>query len=297
MIIDSHCHGGAGFGLTDPWSGRPLLENYLRRASAAGITHSVLFANFHDDYARANRIVAGLVNRHPQRFFGFAYVHARRDQGRIFDMVRTAVEHYGFVGIKTHRHDARISREVCEVARTFALPVLCDVENELGVVDWLARDYPDVSFIIPHLSSFSENWRAQTAFLERLEFCPNIHTDSSGVRFFDVLARAVERCGPAKILFGSDGPWLHPGLELAKIRALRLPPAQERLILGENFLKLTGLNAAPAAVALAANPPDAAPPGASARSGRSRSGGAPLVANCPPPRPRQAGSPSPRPSG
>jgi predicted TIM-barrel fold metal-dependent hydrolase len=64
-----------------------------------------------------------------------------------------------------------------------------------------------------------------------------------------VLARAVERCGPRKILFGSDGPWLHPGLELAKIRALRLPPDQERLILGDNFLRLTGLNAAPERIA------------------------------------------------
>jgi hypothetical protein len=190
--------------------------------------------------------------------------------------------------------DARISREVCEVARTFALPVLCDVENELHVVDWLARDYPDVRFIIPHLSSFAENWRAQTAFLERLESCPNIHADSSGVRFFDVLARAVECCGPEKILFGSDGPWLHPGLELAKIRALGLPSVQEQLILGGNFLRLTGLKAAPA---FAANLPAAVPPGASAGFGRSRSGGAPPVADYPPPRPRQAGSPSPRPSG
>ncbi|HWP00009.1 MAG TPA: amidohydrolase family protein [Methylococcus sp.] len=245
MIIDSHCHAGAGFGLADPWTGRPLLEKYLHRASAAGITHSVLFANFHDDYAVANRIVAGIVNRDPGRFFGFAYVHAQRDRGRILQMVRTAVEEYGFVGIKVHRHDARISREVCEAARAFALPVLYDVENELRVLDWLARDYADVSFIIPHLSSFMENWRAQTAFLDRLESYPNLYADSSGVRFFDLLERAVERGGPHKILFGSDGPWLHPGVELAKIRALGLPVEQERLILGENFLALITAGAVP----------------------------------------------------
>ena len=37
---------------------------------------------------------------------------------------------YGFVGIKVHRHDARITREVCEVARAFGLPVLYDVMGE-----------------------------------------------------------------------------------------------------------------------------------------------------------------------
>jgi predicted TIM-barrel fold metal-dependent hydrolase len=158
------------------------------------------------------------------------------------------VEVYGFVGIKVHRHDARITAEVCEAARAYALPILYDVETELQILDWLANAYPDISFIIPHLSSFKENWRAQTAFLTKLESYPNLYADSSGVRFFDLLDRAVDRCGPGRILFGSDGPWLHPGLELAKIRALQLPPEQERLILGENFLKLTGVGAVDSSV-------------------------------------------------
>lgn len=242
MIIDSHCHGGAGFGLRNPWSRRPFLEAYLSRAREAGITHTVLFANFHDDYTIANRIVARIVNSHPKRFYGFAFVHARRDRGRIRGMVRKAVEEYGFVGIKVHRHDARISREVCEAAQAYALPVLYDVEGELPMVDRLAAEYPDVSFIIAHLSSFTENWRAQAAFLDQLERYENIHADTSGVRLFDLIVRAVQHCGARKLLFGSDGPWLHPALELANIRALKLPAAQVRLILGENFLRLIGIS-------------------------------------------------------
>jgi len=66
----------------------------------------------------------------------------------------------------------------------------------------------------------------------------NIYTDTSGVRRFDLLAQAVQRAGPGKILFGSDGPWLHPGVELAKVRLLGLPPMQEAAVLGGNFLKL-----------------------------------------------------------
>ena len=41
------------------------------------------------------------------------------------------------------------------------------------------------------------------------------------------------------MLFGSDGPWLHPGVELHKIRLLGLAPAGARLVLGENLLRLT----------------------------------------------------------
>jgi predicted TIM-barrel fold metal-dependent hydrolase len=40
------------------------------------------------------------------------------------------------------------------------------------------------------------------------------------VRQFDHLAEAVRRAGVHKLLFGSDGPWLHPGVELAKVREL-----------------------------------------------------------------------------
>jgi uncharacterized protein len=245
MIIDSHCHAGAGFGLTDFWSRRPLLEKYLRRAKAAGITHSLLFANFHDDYAIANKAVADIVFSQPARFYGFAYVHAVRDKGRIDQLVRTAVEEYGFVGIKVHRRDARITSEICEVARELSLPILYDATDEVSVVDWLGNHYPDVSFIIPHLSSFMENWRAQKAFLPRLESYPNIHTDTSGVRFFDLVDRAVQFAGPHKVLFGSDGPWLHPGVELAKVRALGLSKPEESLVLGENFLRLIGRTGAP----------------------------------------------------
>ena len=41
------------------------------------------------------------------------------------------------------------------------------------------------------------------------------------------------------MLFGSDGPWLHPGVELAKVRALGLSRDDEGLVLAGNFLRLT----------------------------------------------------------
>jgi len=148
------------------------------------------------------------------------------------------VEEHGFVGLKVHRHDARITREICEVARAYRLPVLYDVMGEVSVCELLATEYPDVPFIIPHLGSFADDWRAQLAFLDPLARHPNIFTDTSGVRRFDLLEQAVKRGGARKILFGSDGPWLHPGVELAKVKALGLSPADERLVLGDNFLRL-----------------------------------------------------------
>jgi hypothetical protein len=223
MIIDCHCHAGTGDGLTGPWDTRASLSRYLRWAERAKIDRTVLFAAFHSDYAVANREVARLVAARPNRFFGFAFVHPVRDRGRVFRMVEEAVRVHGFVGIKVHRHDGRITREIC-----------------VSVVELLATEYPNVNFIIPHLGSFADDWQAQIALIDHLVRHPNIYTDTAGVRRFDVLEQAVARAGPAKFLFGSDGPWLHPGVERAKIDALEIGSQARAMILGGNFLRLAG---------------------------------------------------------
>jgi predicted TIM-barrel fold metal-dependent hydrolase len=260
MIIDSHCHAGQGDGFTGPWDTSAPLGKYLERAAAAGIDKTVLMAAFHSDYAVANRQVGRLVASNPDRFFGFAFVHPVHDRGRVQRLVQESVERFGFVGIKVHRHDGRITREICDVALGLSLPVLYDVMGEVSVCELLAEEYPDVNFIIPHLGSFADDWRAQLALIDHLERHPNIYTDTSGVRRFDLLVQAVRRAGPAKILFGSDGPWLHPAVELAKVHALALPPRSERLVLGGALLRLIG-GAAPADLAHTQAPRAADEPG------------------------------------
>ncbi len=239
MIIDSHCHAGKGDGLTGPWDTDAPLGAYLRRAARAGIGRTVLFAAFSSDYRAANAGVGHIVAKRPDRFSGYAMVNAARDAGRIGAMVREAVTGWGACGIKVHRHDARITREVCEVARSFALPVLYDVMGEAFPMELVAPEYPDVALVIPHLGSFADDWRAQRTVIDLLARHPNVYADTAGVRRFDLLAEALRRAGPRKVLFGSDGPWLHPAVELSKIRVLGLLPYQERLVLSGNWLRLT----------------------------------------------------------
>ena len=264
MIIDCHCHAGKGDGLIGPWDTAASLDQYLPRAARAGIDRTVLLAAFHSDYAVANREVARIVASRPDRFYGFAFINPERDRGRVFGMIETAVREYNFRGVKVHRHDGRITREICAAARAFGLPVLYDVMGEAPVCELLAREYPDVDFIIPHLGSFADDWRAQLGVIDHLTRHPNIYADTSGVRRFDLLEQAVRRAGARKLLFGTDGPWLHPAVELSKIRALNLSPADERLVLGGNFLRLISrvrqpLSAPDSAMATASPAPPPAP--------------------------------------
>jgi predicted TIM-barrel fold metal-dependent hydrolase len=245
VIIDCHCHAGKGDGLTGPWDTDAPLGDYLRRATAAGIARTVVFPAFHSSYAQGNAELARIVAALPDRLWGFAMVHPAQDRGQVRAMIRTAVERYGFRGIKVHRHDAPITREVCEAARDYRVPLLYDITGDVAAIELLAHEYPDVAFIIPHLGSFADDWRAQLGVIDHLVRHRNVHADTSGVRRFDMLQQAVRRAGPHKILFGSDGPWLHPGVELTKIRALGLARRDEDLVLGGNLLRLLARQQSP----------------------------------------------------
>jgi uncharacterized protein len=238
MIIDIHCHAGKGDLLTAPWNTDAPLEVYLRRARGAGIERTIVFPAFHTDYATANRELAGIVARWSPRLIGFAMVNGKTDSGRVREMVHEAVVRHGFRGLKIHGHEALPTREVCDAARDFSLPIIVDVAGKAHVIDMFAPQYPDVNFIIAHLGSFGDDWRAHERVIEQMARYPNVYSDTSGVRRFDYLVRAIKLAGSRKLVFGSDGPWLHPALELHKIRLLGLSPANEASVLGGNARRL-----------------------------------------------------------
>jgi len=242
MIIDGHCHAGRGERLTAPWNTVAPLGRYLRRARSAGIDRTVVFPPFAGDYAVANAEVARIVASHPGRLIGYAGVHARRDAGRVRELVGRAVREYGMRGIKVHRLDAPATREVCEAAGAFGVPLLYDVAGQPELLEQAAPQYPWLTFVVPHLGSFADDWRAHQRLIDQLGRLPNVLADTSGVRRFDYLVQAIRRAGPTRLVFGSDGPWLHPGVELAKIRLLGLDPTHEALILGGNLRRLLRLD-------------------------------------------------------
>jgi predicted TIM-barrel fold metal-dependent hydrolase len=238
MIVDFHCHAGRGDQLTAPWNTTAPLGNYLRRARRAGIARTVVFPAFHTNYAVANRELQRIVDRGGRRLIGFAMVNPKTDAGRIRDMVREAVTGFGFRGLKIHGHEAMPTREVCEAAREFGVPIIVDVAGKAHVIDMFAPEYRDVTFVIAHLGSFADDWRAHARVVEQLARYPNVYADTSGVRRFDYLVDAVKRAGARKLIFGSDGPWLHPAIELQKIRLLGLSRTAEARVLGGNALRL-----------------------------------------------------------
>jgi predicted TIM-barrel fold metal-dependent hydrolase len=230
MIIDGHCHAGRSDALTAPWTTGAPLAAYLRRARAAGIDRTVIMPTFPADSIRANREVAAIAARRPDKFTAFAWVHPRRDAGRVDEVLDLAVADR-MRGVKVHAHDASPGRELCEAAAQRGLPVLVDVLGRAHLIELFATEFPQVTFIVPHLGSFGDDWRAHRTVIDALARHENLYTDTSGVRRFDYLVEAVRR-HPDRVIFGSDGPWLHPALELEKIRLLGLDARAEAAVCG-----------------------------------------------------------------
>jgi predicted TIM-barrel fold metal-dependent hydrolase len=230
--------------MTAPWTTAARLDRYLRRARAAGIDRTVVMPTFASSTRRANAELAHLIRTSPSRLIGFAWIHPKRDAGRVEDLVGEATR-LGLSGIKVHASDALPTREVCEAAARHGLPVLVDVFAKSHAIEMFAPEYKSVPFIVAHLGSFADDFRAHLGVIDSLVRHPNVYADTSGVRRFDYLVEAVRRAGARKLLFGSDGPWLHPALELQKVRLLGLSPDHERLILGENLLRLLPGSRAP----------------------------------------------------
>ena len=157
MIIDFHCHAGRGDLMTAPWNTIAPLESYLSRARNAGIERTVVLPAFHTDYVTANRELARIVAHWRPRLIGFAMVNAKTDAGRVREMVREAVMRHGFRGLEIHGHDAMPTREVCEAAREFSVPIIVDVVGKAHVIDIFVEQDPDVTFVIAHLGSFSDD--------------------------------------------------------------------------------------------------------------------------------------------
>ena len=240
MIIDCHCHAGKGDGLTGPWDTAAPLEQHMRRAAQAGIDRTVLFAAFHSDYAIANREVGPHRHAPPGPLLRLRLRPRRaRSRPRVRAGGRGVSQDTASSGSRCTATTRGSRARSARWRAPFALPVLYDPIGEVSVVELLATEYPDVAFIIPHLGSFADDWRAQLALIDHLVRHPNVYTDTSAIRRFDLLEQAVRRAGARKMLFGSDGPWLHPGVELAKVACPRAAGRRmKQQVLGGNFLRL-----------------------------------------------------------
>jgi predicted TIM-barrel fold metal-dependent hydrolase len=238
MIIDSHVHAGQAADLRESWNTFNDIEVSLRRMDQVGIDKAVVLPIGHGDFRRANRRTAEIVARHPDRLVGYAKVSQAEDAGRIDEMLDEAFGPLGLVGLKLHGHP---NREVMDAAKRHGVPVLVDPKHEPAPLRYAAEEYPEVPIIIAHLGSFlSQHHTAHQQSVWLARTFQNVYLDTSSVNLFEWLETALAELGPDRLIFGSDGPGLHCGVELARIRFLDLDEDGREKVLWRNIARLVG---------------------------------------------------------
>lgn len=235
LVIDCHCHAGKGETMTAPWTSYADPQVTLRRAAEAGIDRTVIFPISNPTYDKANREIADLVAKHPDRFIGFAKHDPETEAGRIRRMLAQEVREMGLKGLKLHKLP---TREVLDTVAELKIPILY---HPAKVSDFhqIAALYPEIPFIMAHLGSFaSANYAEHIAAIDAARRYPNVYLETSSVVFFEFLEQAVRELPPEKVLFGSDGPLVDSRVELFKIRLLKLSPEHEAKVLSGNILRL-----------------------------------------------------------
>jgi uncharacterized protein len=129
--------------------------------------------------------------------------------------------------------------DLVEIAADHGHPVyvVCIGRPGSGAADLgaLADKFPDVTFVLGHCGFIGIDLHSIGVIADR----PTIWAETSGC-YTAVAAAAIRRLGPDRVLFGTEYPVQHHGVEVAKLRALDLDPDVLRRVAWTNAHRLLG---------------------------------------------------------
>lgn len=239
MIIDCHVHVKGG----DTYRREFTADRILQTMDEAGIDQSVIFSICIPS-RESNDLTMHCYRQAPDRFIPFAHVWVEDGAQAVAELDR-AVNSLGCRGLKLHMGEIVGERSVepfipvCEAAREMDIPVLIDFGEELGIARELIEAVPDMKLIVAHLGSSRQETLIDKLIALALEY-PQIVTDMSYCFCPWKIPEAIERLGADRILFGSDGPLVHPAIALAAVNVCKLSPEDYEKITWRNIERLLG---------------------------------------------------------
>ena len=256
-------------------------KGLVQEMEEAGIDKTVLLALDYDIFFKSkigykgyNNYVAGIVEKYPDKFIGFAGIDPRRgiesivELERCLDIGMTGVKLWPLAGFYPDNPDFY---PFYERIQELDVPLLCHTGsspphtymkyNRPIFIDTIAVDFPKIKIIMAHVSNPWTNEALHVAGKNQ-----NVYVDISSYQltykispliFFQTLISAKMSCGVKKVLFGSDWPIFTPILSQKEwvecIEKMKVPPAikmmglpdftdkEKKMILGENAAKIFGL--------------------------------------------------------
>ncbi len=240
MIVDAHLH------VDDiPALGWQLgAELCVRRLDEAGIDRGVVMTivDAPEVNPGAIELVAEACARFPDRLWAFARIHPWYGD-RAVALLERAFE-LGFKGLKLHpvstiAHPAgEETLRLIRAAAAHGAPTLFHCGDDpmatpLAIAA-AAAACPGATIVLGHMGGYFHVDEA----IDVAERYDNVVLETSAMPYPAKIREAVERIGADRVIYGSDGPVCSPPLEVEKVRLAGLTPAAQRLVLGENALRL-----------------------------------------------------------
>ena len=156
-----------------------------------------------------NDVVIEAVKKYPDRFVGYCFVNPAT-QNNTAEIAEKYLAEPGIVGIKAHPfwHDYPIEslKDVAAICEEKARPLLVHMGvGDRGDFAYLHKNFPRLKVIYAHLGIPYSH-----AVCEEAKHNDNVYVDMSNTEYSDGanLKMCVDKIGPEKILFGSDGPYM-----------------------------------------------------------------------------------------
>jgi len=245
MIIDAHVHVGA-WDHADFLGRGSDLDGTLAEFAAAGVDGAAIMPSDRCEndalFAQARAAAA----RGAKLWF-FPWVRP----GVAGDLAWATEHRSQITGLKLHPSLSRVRitddgfRPYLELAEAANLIVLVHCGRWAEIAGWAhaieaAERHPGARFLFAHAGGDTPPNATGAARAVADKRLGNVWFEFSGLREYWVVERNVELLGADRYLMGSDYPLAHPLMYLGSVRAMALPEAAKRKILGENAVALFG---------------------------------------------------------
>jgi predicted TIM-barrel fold metal-dependent hydrolase len=227
------------------WLGHPVGAQDLERImDQYGIDMAIVMAP--TEQFPNNRALSEALVGH-KRLLSFAVINPY-GKGAGVPELRRSIDEWGMKGVKLMplRHgyeiDGSTAWKVMEVAAERKLPVSIHSGAQFCLpwqIAHLARQFPDVPVIMDHMG-----WRYYVdGAINVAQEVPNIYLETALVAMPGYIRMAVDKVGGDRVIYGCDYPTGHPAPMIECIKAAKLNPRDEALVMGGNLARLLNLSA------------------------------------------------------
>lgn len=235
----------------------PSVAGYMDQMDRAGITKAFVNSSVQNPELnrKANDFIAGLVQKHPDRFIGVAFVHPLYyDPAR--ELQRCISEH-GFRAAKLHPSEVHILANdvrfypIYEKATQLDIPIIAHCGrnteepyrqvleeqprySETKLWRTVLNDFPSMRLILAHLAGADTYWDDA---LELLRDFPHVCVDTAlfpRLMSTDKLVSFIKLVGSDRVMFGSDFAGADVLEDAAKLERLPISDEDKERILYSN---------------------------------------------------------------